>query len=206
MGQLHKVDLRGKTHRVVEGELLLGRDSHHDYKLKKERFRRHRRKDIDNPWLFCADDEKFYDIEKLVGEYVVVEYRTPKKSALIQCKGENELIRIYPVNRYDAASKMYESKPESFDVHSSGINVGRLVNAFTSGKHILDRGVILQEGNSGSHFTEMRVTDDDLYYFAVESLKRANKVKVYYVERLIGGVKMGSTGIHIWKIQNLDDI
>ena len=205
MGQLSKVRLKGKTNRIVRGELLLGKNSH-AYIETKEREVRHHRRDIDNPWLFCAERDVYYDIENLVGEYVVVEFKTPKKSALIQCKGENELIRIYPVNRYGSDLGAFESRTVSLSTHSSGVHVGRLVNASEGGKHSLNWEIVLQDGNSGSHFKAMSIADRDLYNFAIESLKHANQVKVYYVERFVGNIKRGDTGLYVWKIKNLDGI
>jgi len=205
MGQLHKVNLRGRTNRIVEGELLLGRDSHGIAEEREHRDKR-RRLPIDNPWQFCTESQNFDEIERLVGNYVVIEYKTPRKSTLLKCKAPFELVRIYAVDRSHSPEGAYKSRTLSLNTTSTGVNVGRIINAVESGKHTLTWEVILQEGNSGNLFTAMNVADDGLFDFAVKSLKHANKVKIYYVERFFNGVRLGNNGIYIWKIENLDDI
>ena len=205
MGQLHKVDLRGRTNQIVEVELLLGRDS--DCIGLNEVLKKKFRYQVENPWLFCAERSYFDEIERLVGRYVVIEYKTPRKSSLIKCKGQNELIAIYPVNKNGADIGSYQSKTFSLGKESSGITVGRIVNAVKSGKHSVTYQIILQEGNSGNKFTIINIADDGLFDFSVTSLKAANKVKIYYIERFVDlNIKWGDAGIYVWKVETLDDI
>ena len=206
MGQLHRVDLRGKTNRVIEGELLLGRDSHGATSKGKHRANSHRMDIIDNPWPFCTNNHSFDDIERLVGKYVVIEYKTPRKSDLIKCAAPNELVRIYPVDRNDSCAGVVESKTVSLNVQSTGVNVGRIVSAIESGKHTLSWEIILQEGNSGNQFRTIQIADKGLFDFATRSLRCAEKVKIYTIERFLRSTRTGGRGDYVWKIESLEDI
>ena len=205
MGRFQKLNFIGRTKKIIEGELLLGRDSFavQDYDFHKKNHKQH----IENPRLFCAELRNFYEIEKLVGKYVIVEYKTPRKSTLIKCKAGNELVKIYPVKPYNSDVKSYRSKSLSLGTQSPSISVGRIVNTVESGKHRVTWRLILQDGNGGNQFTLLNIADNGLYDFSVKALKYGDMVKVYCIDRFFNrSIRRGNPGLYVWKIETLDDI
>ena len=90
MGELTGVDLIGPTQKVVSGVVSVGNNSFGgeiggpdefggDYVLE-------------NPWPFCGGMAYYGQLAAHIGEFVVIDYKTPKKSSLLQCPSENEIV------------------------------------------------------------------------------------------------------------------
>jgi len=199
LGELTGVGLVGPGRRVVSGAVSIGNDSYGgeiagrdglsgDYVLQ-------------NPWSFCGGLEYEDKLAAHIGEYTVIEYKTPKKSSLLQCQSENEIVGIYPVSRDAPSILASESTRINMAGKPYGVSVGRIVNAQKSDRHGDNWSVVLQVGNGGNDFLYMRIADADLYALALDCLLSATRVKVYHAE-LIGGVA-GNNRIdtYAWRIE-----
>jgi len=199
MGELNGVDLIGPNRKIVAGEVSVGSNSfgggndihgdlHGDYVLY-------------NPWNFCGDQKFYGQLVDQIGEFVVIEYRTPKKSSLLQCQSTNEIVAVYSVSRSNPSGSFIESRKISVSGQPYGVSAGRIVNAQKSGKHGNNWSVVIQIGNSGNDFRYLQIVDADLYAYALDCLASATKVKVYYIERIHGASGSYRTEAYIWKIE-----
>lgn len=199
LGELTRVDLIGFSRRVVLGEASIGNNSfgrgndvhaepRGDYVLN-------------NPWNFCGDKEFYEKLIDQIGEFVVIEYKTPKKSALLQCQSANEILAIHPVTRSTPSNLVRESTKISVASQPYGVSVGRIVNAQQSDKYGENWSVVIQVGNSGSDFRYLQIVDADLYAFALDFLVSATRVKLYHVERIHGVAGSNRSDAFVWKIE-----
>jgi len=199
MGELTGVDLIGPTQKVVSGVVSVGNNSFGgeiggpdefggDYVLE-------------NPWPFCGGMAYYGQLAAHIGEFVVIEYKTPKSSSLLQCRSNNEIVGIYPVSREGPGSSASESTKINVTGKQYGVSVGRIVNAQKSDRHGDNWSVVVQVGNGGNEFRYMQILDKDLYAFALDCLASATRVKVYHVE-LIGGVtRYNQIDTYAWRIE-----
>jgi len=126
MGELTGVDLIGPTQKVVSGVVSVGNNSFGgeiggpdelggDYVLE-------------NPWPFCGGMAYYGQLAAHIGEFVVIEYKTPKSSALLQCRSNNEIVGIYPVSREGPGSSASESTKINVTGKQYGVSVRQLVS------------------------------------------------------------------------------
>lgn len=199
LGELNRVDLIGINRQLVGGEVSIGNNGpgedddigdelQHDYVLN-------------NPWDFCGEQKFYGTLVDHMGEFVVIEYRTPKKSSLLQCPSTNEIVAVYPVSRGNPAGQVLESTKISMPGKPYGVSVGRIVNAQESDKYNKNWSVVMQLGNSGNDFLHMQIVDADLYAFALECLNSATKVKIYHVELINRGSDPDRSQTFVWKIE-----
>jgi hypothetical protein len=199
MGELNAVDLIGLNRKIVAGEVSIGNNSfsggnniHNalpgDYVLQ-------------NPWSFCGDKEAYEKLIAHIGEFAVIEYKTPKKSSLLQCQSTNEIVGIYPVSRDNPSSLVRESTKITMAGKPYGVSVGRIVNAQKSDRYGENWSVVIQVGNSGNDFRYLQIVDADLYAFALDCLVSATKVKLYHVERIHGTTRPDRSDAYVWKIE-----
>lgn len=199
MGELNRVDFIGFNRRLVAGEISIGNNSFGDGngaggELNGDYI-------LNNPWSFCGDQGFYEKLVNYLGEFVVVEYKTPKNSSLLQCQSMNEIIAIYPVSRATPSGRLLESTKLSVPGKPYGVSTGRIVNAQESDKHGNNWSVVIQIGNGGNDFRYLQILDAELYAFALECLSTATKVKVYYVEQIHGSTGAGRIESFVWKIE-----
>lgn len=199
MGELNKVDLIGPHRRIVAGEVSIGNNSFGDGGSVRDELRAGYV--LRNPWNFCGDQDIYEKLIDHIGEFVVVEYKTPKKSSLLQCQSMNEIIAIYPVSRNNPPSNVIESTKITISGKPYGVNVGRIVNAQKSDKYSKNWSVVIQIGNGGNDFRYLQIIDEALYEFALDCLISATKVKLYHVERIHGATRPERSDDYVWKIE-----
>jgi len=199
MGELNKVDLIGPNQHVLAGEVSVGSSSFGGGNDFGNGLRGNYV--LSNPWSFCGDQELYGKLMDHMGEFVVIEYRTPKKSSLLQCQSTNEVIGVYPVSRGNSSSLVFESTKINIAGKPFGVSVGRIVNAQKSDKYSDNWSVVIQVGNSGNDFRYLQILDSDLYDFALNCLGSATKVRLYHVELFRGGSSVDRSESYVWKIE-----
>jgi hypothetical protein len=199
MGELTSVNLSGPAQRIVTGVVAVGNNSFGgensggdvlsgDYVLQ-------------NPWSFCGGLDYYGELAAHIGEFVVIEYKTPKSSSLLQCQSNNEIVGMYAVSRDSPPSLASESTKINMAGKTYGVSVGRVVNAQKSDRHGDNWSVVVQVGNGGNDFLYMQIIDADLYAFALDCLVSATRVKVYHVD-LVGGVTgQNRIDTYMWRIE-----
>jgi len=205
MGQLSKVTLTGNLNKIIEGEILLGRDSSGTKLHRKDREQRSTR--FPNPFFFCAEGRSYENLIGHVGNYIVLEFKFPKPRALIQCSAVNGLVDLYPVHKKDDGEDSFIGKLPSIDFRrNTGVSIGRIVTAIQSGKHKVRWEITLQKGNAGNDFISLSIGDEGLFNFSVKCLRSAERVKVFYTERILNNVRVGDHREYVWKIEHIPDI
>jgi len=204
MGELNKVDLIGPNRRIVSGEVSIGNNSFRagndiggqwrgDYVLNSS-------------WTFCAEQEFYEKLIGPIGEFVVIEYKTPKKSSLLQCQSNNEIVGVYSLARANPSNVAIESAKVSISGKPYGVSVGRIVNAQKSGRHGDYWSVVIQVGNSGNDFRYLQIVDSELYSFALDCLGSGTKVKMYHVEQIHGAKPTDRSYAYVWKIEKISGL
>ena len=199
MGELNKVDLIGLNRRIVAGEVSIGNNSFSAGNDVRDVFRGDYV--LNNPWNFCGGQEFYEKLVGPIGEFVVIEYRTPKKSSLLQCQSKNEIVAIHPLSRGNPSNGVFESTKISIAGKPYGVSVGRIVNAQKSDRYDDNWSVVIQVGNSGNDFRYLQIVDSELYAFALDCLSSATKVKLYHVERIHGAKRTDRSDAYVWKIE-----
>ena len=166
MGELNKVDFVGLNRRIVAGEVSIGNISFSAGNDVRDELRGDYA--LNNPWNFCGDEEFYEKLVGPIGEFVVIEYKTPKKSSLLQCQSRNEILAVYPLSRGNPPNAVLESAKISIAGKPYGVSVGRIVNAQKSDRHGENWSVVIQVGNSGNDFRYLRIVDADLYALALD--------------------------------------
>lgn len=199
LGELTGVDFIGPNRRTIIGSVSVGNSGLYG----GEQFRNQLNGDyiLSNPWSFCGDQAVYEKLANYIGEYVVVEYKTPKSSSLLQCQSTNEIIGVYPVSRNKPLNQALESTRISISGKPYGVSVGRIVNAQKSDKHDKNWSIVIQVGNSGSDFRYLRIVDSDLYDFALDCLATGTRVKVYHVQRIHGARRPSRIESYAWRIE-----
>ena len=199
LGELNGLDLIGPHRRIVAGEVSIGNNSFSGGNEIRDEL--NGGYVLNNPWSFCGA-KKFYEyLVDQIGAYVVIEYKTPKKSSLLQCQSMNEIVGVYPVSRNDPVTTVSESTKISVAGKPYGVSVGRIVNAQKSDRYSNNWSVVIQVGNSGNDFRYLQIVDEDLYTFALECLGSATKVKLYHVEQFQGVTSSDRSDAYVWKIE-----
>ena len=199
MGELNGVDFIGLNRKIVTGEVSIGNNSFGGGNDARDVFRGDYV--LQNPWSFCGDQEVYEKLVAHIGEFAVIEYRTPKKSSLLQCQSTNEIVEIYPVSRGKPSSLVRESTKITMSGKPYGVSVGRIVNAQQSDRHGEHWSVVIQVGNSGNDFRYLQIVDSDLYAFALDCLVSATKVKLYHVEQIHGTTRPDRSESYVWRIE-----
>ena len=199
MGELNKVDLIGPNRRIVAGEVSIGNNSFSAGNDVRNVLRGGYT--LNNPWNFCGDQAFYEKLVGPIGEFVVIEYRTPKKSSLLQCQSQNEIVAVYPLSRGNPSNVVVESAKISISGKPYGVSVGRIVNAQKSDRYDDNWSVVIQVGNSGNDFRYLQIVDSDLYAFALDCLSSATRVKLYHVERIHGVTRTDRSDAYVWKIE-----
>mgnify|MGYP000370014886 CR=1 FL=1 len=204
MGELNKVDLIGLNRRIVAGEVSIGNNSFSAGNDVRSELRGDYA--LSNPWSFCGDQEFYEKLVDPIGEFVVIEYRTPKKSSLLQCQSQNEIIAVYPLSRGNPSKVVLESAKIFTAGKPYGVSVGRIVNAQKSDRYNDNWSVVIQVGNSGNEFRYLQIVDSELYAFALDCLSSATKVKLYHVERIRGATPTDRSDAYVWKIETISGL
>ncbi|MGA9575639.1 MAG: hypothetical protein WBS20_16990 [Lysobacterales bacterium] len=199
LGELNRVEIIGPTRKIIAGEVSIGNNSFSGENDFRDDFRGDYV--LNNPWSFCGDQKIYGKLAAYMGEFAVIEYKTPKKSSLLQCQSTNEIIGIYPVSRGNPSSPVRESTKIVMAGKPYGVSVGRIDNAPKSDRHGKNWSVVIQVGNSGNDFRYLQIIDADLYAFALDCLFSATKVKVYHVERIGGLTRPDSSDAYVWRIE-----
>lgn len=199
MGELNKVDLIGPNRHVVAGEVSIGNNSFSNQNGIRNAL--NGTYVLNNPWAFCGVEDFYETLVDRMGEFVVIEYRTPKKSSLLQCQSMNEIVGVYPVSRSDSPGLVQESTKIHVAGKAYGVSVGRIVNAQKSDKFNDNWSVVIQIGNSGNDFRYLQIIDSDLYAFALDCLSSGTRVKLYHVERIHGNARSQQSQSYVWRIE-----
>lgn len=179
-GRLSSVSLERTFNNAYVGEVLLGYDS-----ISFISFGNQPPGLVANPWQFCFEKDHYKEIEEYIGNNVVLEFKTPKKNALLSCSATNELVTIYPVDKNQTMEQtqfigsIHTNDPEI----SSGVEFGRIVNVIENKDLFRSYFMTIQMGSGGSNFRHFVMDDPDLFDFSVRCLKMAAMVKIYYSER-----------------------
>jgi hypothetical protein len=199
LGELTGVDFIGPNRRTIIGSVSVGNSGLHG----GEHFRDQLNGDylLSNPWSFCGDQSAYGNLSNYIGEFVVIEYKTPKDSSLLACQSTNEIIGVYPVSRNNPSIQVLESTKISISNKPYGVSVGRIVNAQKSDKHDKNWSIVIQVGNSGSDFRYLKIVDSDMYDFALDCLATGTRVKAYHVERIHGTPGRGRSESYAWRIE-----
>ena len=184
-GQLSRVNLDRNQNsafgRVYIGEVLLGFNS-----ATFISFGNQPRNLVTNPWRFCFDKDEYEEIEDLIGDDVVLEFKTPRQNSLLSCTSINELVVVYPVEKSQPLEYTHligdirTTGPEI----SHGVEYGRIINVIKNKNLFNFYFMTIQIGSGGSKFRHFVIDDTDLFDFAVKSLQVAALVKVHYSERI----------------------
>ena len=183
-GQLSRVSLdanqSGVFGRVYVGEILLGHDSATFISIGNQP-----RGLVANPWRFCFEKDEYDDVEELIGNDVVLEFKTPRKGSLLSCTSVNELVDVYPANDYQILEPTHvvgairTTDPQI----SHGVEFGRVVNVIKNRDLFNIYFMTIQVGSGGSKFRHFIIDNTDLFDFAIQSLQTAAMVKVHYSDR-----------------------
>ena len=199
LGELTGVDFLGPNRRIITGQVSIGNRGLYGGEPFRDQLNGNYI--LSNPWSFCGDQAAYEELANFIGEFVVVEYKTPKKSSLLQCQSTNEIVAVYPVSRDKPSNQVLESTRISIAGQPYGVSVGRIVNAQKSDKYDKNWSVVIQVGNSGSDFRYLQIIDSDLYDFALDCLGSGTKVKVYHVERIHGTRRPDRSDTYVWRIE-----
>lgn len=183
-GQLSRVNLdanqSGVFGKVYIGEILLGHDSATFISLGNQP-----QGLVANPWRFCFEKDEYDEIEDLIGNDVVLEFKTPRKGSLLSCTSANELVDIYPANNYPTLEPTHVTGAiRTTDPQiSHGVEFGRVVNVIKNNDLFNIYFMTIQVGSGGSQFRHFIIDNTDLFDFAIQSLQAAAMVKVHYSDR-----------------------
>jgi hypothetical protein len=198
-GQLNKITRERSFNDGILGEVLLGHGGSHTFvSIGNQPFGL-----VINPWRFCFDEDRYEELEELIGSDVVLEHKRPKSNSLLSCSAADELVDIYPAIEYQPleVTEVEGSKTTLDPEVSSGIEAGTITNVI-KGRNIRSYFLTLQIGNSGDQFRHFIMKDPDIFDFAIENLKMDAKVRLYYIDRL--SVSNSTIRSLIWKIEVID--
>lgn len=202
-GQFSRILRVGMRNSAVNGEIRLGYESSFGSTDKSTLVS----KISPQLWQFCFDKDDYAALEQLVGQYVILEYKTPKRSSLLTCSASNELVAIYPVANRTAIDTTVLSSNDFTELGASatGVEFGRFVHAFASKQRSRTHFLTLQVGNNGNQFRDYFTQDSELFDFAVKCLNMGLKVKLQFIERLQSTLaRKKNNRLHILKIEILD--
>ena len=199
-GQLNKISREHSFSDAILGEVLLGHGGSNAFVS----FGNQPPGLVTNPWRFCFDEDRYEELEKLIGNYVVLTHKTPKRSSLLSCSGTNELVDVYAKIEHQPLHINYvEGSKITLDPEvSSGVESGKITNVIKSRQFNRNYFMTIQVGGSGSQFRHFVIYDTDIYDFAIESLKMDASVRLHYVDRLSPrGYYGNNIKSLVWKIE-----
>lgn len=159
-GQLSKISQKNTFGSAFVGEILLGRESTAFISIGHQPANL-----VTNPWRFCFEDDLYEQLENLIGNYVILEYKTPKKSSLLSCSAVNELVNIYPMSdaKYPGTTE-HEGDIRTFDNEISlGVDFGRITNTIKNRNVNRSYFLTVQLGNNGDKFRHFVMDDPELF-------------------------------------------
>lgn len=202
-GQLNKISREYSFSDAILGEVLLGHGGNNTFiSLGNQPPNL-----VTNPWRFCFDEDRYDELEKLIGSYVVLKHKTPKRSSLLSCSGTNELVEVSPISEEQLLdiTEIEGSKVTFSPEISSGVEFGRITNVISSRQFNRNYFITVQIGSSGNQFRHFVINDSKLYDFAIESLKIAAKLRLHYVDQLSRrGYYGNNIKSLIWKIEIIE--
>jgi len=141
---------------------------------------------VSNPWQFCFEKDRYEELENLIGNDVVLEFKTPKNNSLLSCSSVNELVAVYPViQNQPLEQKHFVGNIYTMDREiSHGVEFGRITNLIKNKGANRSYFMTIQVGTGGSKFRHFIIDDHELYDFVITALKNATIVKVHYSDRL----------------------
>lgn len=178
IGQIPKFSIKGLMFKSGEGQMLVGNESTPLVITSTDSDGNTYRKVI-NPWYFSVSDKAMQaEIQKVVGDYVVIGYTQAKiKSPTVDT--DYEVTSVEGLSK--SPNKTCEASSWSSGSKSSGVRVGRIVKASLRGTFSNSWEITIQQGNSGNQFKAMSISKDkSLYDCAVAYLKSGKKVKITY--------------------------
>ena len=199
-GQLNKISREHSFSDAILGEILLGHGGSNTFVSLGNQ----PPGVVTNPWRFCFDEDRYQELEELIGSYVVMTHKRPKQSSLLSCSAANELVEIYPVAEYRPLEITYVegSKTTLGPEVSSGVESGIITNVIKNRQVSRNFLLTVQVGGNGNQFRHFLINDPDLYHFAIESLQMAAKMRLHYVNRL---ARRGNIIISlVWKMEIIE--
>lgn len=180
-GQLNRISRDNNVTRAYVGEISLGHESMTFISLGNQPPNL-----VSNPWQFCFEKDRYEELENLIGNDVVLEFKTPKNNSLLSCSSVNELVAVYPVTQNQPLEqKQFVGNIYTMDQEvSHGVELGRITNLIRNKGANRSYFMTIQVGTGGSKFRHFVIDDHDLYDFAITALKNATIVKVHYSDRL----------------------
>lgn len=202
MGLLQRYQESGWINKSGEGELNMGNEGIpliETYKDSKGKIH----KNYINPWRFS--DENFNpSTNQFIGEYVWIEYENKYINNPFAADTSYRSKQIHSVDP-SLLDGISSSEDEGYDAtaKSTGIQLGRIVQASKTGLAIKTYEITVQCGTSGNQYKFMTVTHEKVYNFCVLALKAGKLVKVYYDNRgILAGLDIGSnTKYRVFKVE-----
>lgn len=180
-GQLSRISRDNNVTRAYVGEISLGHESMTFISLGNQPPNL-----VSNPWQFCFEKDRYEELENLIGNDVVLEFKTPKNNSLLSCASVNELVQVYPVIQdQPLEQKHFVGNIYTMDREiSHGVEFGRITNLIKNKGTNRSYFMTIQVGTGGSKFRHFVIDDHDLYDYAITALKNGAIVKVHYSDRL----------------------
>ncbi|WP_074666971.1 hypothetical protein [Nitrosomonas communis] len=191
-GRLSTVNLERTSSGAYVGDILLGHDSTTFTSVGNQPPNL-----VSNPWEFCFKKDRYEEIENLIGNYVVLEFKTPKSNELLSCSATKELVAIHSVGENQGLDQMHfigDINTNDQEI-SRSVEFGRIVNVIENKNGHRNYFMTVQMGSSGNSFRHFFIDDHDLYNFAVISLQAGAMVKIHYSERLLMSNPFGQSGL-----------
>ncbi len=189
-GQLSKLSRERTFSSAVVGEVFLGNESASFISIGNQPPGL-----VNNPWRFCIDEDEYEELEELLGRNIVIKYKMPRRSSLLNCSAKHELLEIYPVIKdqtLDETQFVGDIRTFAQEV-SYGVEFGRITNAIKNKNRSRSYFMTLQVGNNGNRFRHFVTDDPETYEFAVASLRMAAKVRIHFSDRLSTRTIYGAT-------------
>jgi hypothetical protein len=178
VGQLTKYSVKGLWNKSGEGEMMIGRlggafttPSRGESKGKQL-----------NPWVFSTEEMMKSKMEAHLGQYAVICYEQAQYNTGWSYGTDYLVKTISPVEGKEPNLDNCEVvKPKTLR-HDGGTRIGRIAKASQKGRIAKSFEVIVQQGDSGSNFIEMSISDEHMYNCAMLALRSGKQVRIDYVE------------------------
>lgn len=199
VGMITKFSTKGVMVKSGEGQMLMGRES--------SPYTKECGKDCTetvNPWYFSAEMRDAQMILQYAGEYAWVHYQQARiKSPNFDTE--------YLINEIGTPTRDFQptmcTDSSVSGAKSDGVRVGRIVKASRKGSISKTHEVLIQIGNAGNQFKHMSIESEEMYRCAVDVLKSAKMVKIYYVQDFFRLNPLGEdTTYRVTRIEPVNDI
>ena len=170
VGQLTEFSVKGLLTKSGEGQMLMGRESTPYFKTTKDSEGNVTRKRV-NPWHFSAEKHHHSSLQNLTGEYVWIQYSQAHFNTGFSYDTSYLVKAVNKIDRTPLKQgvKVKNTPQGSF---SKGKRVGRIVKASKKGRLSKTYEITIQVGNAGNQFKHMSISDEHVFKYAVECLKR----------------------------------